>query len=71
MKTNVQNLVKANNKSAVNDDPRVVILQNKLFVNQHLHTTKFVVLKHVLAGKVKIRCVNFNLHLAVVKVTTL
>ena len=70
MKTNVQNLVKANNKSAVNDDPRVAILQNK-FVNQHLHTTKFVVLKLALAGKVKISCVNFNLHLAVVKVRTL
>ena len=68
MKTNVQNLVKANNKSAVNNDPRAGILQNKLFVNQHLHTTKFVVLKLVLARKVKIRCVNCNLHLAVVKV---
>ena len=68
MKTNVQNLVKANNKSAVNNDPRAAILQNKLFVNQYLHTTKFVVLKLVLAGKVIIRCVNCNLHLAVVKV---
>ena len=67
MKTNIQIFLKASNKSTVNNDPRAAIIQKKLFANQHLHTVKFVVIKLVLTGKVKMRCVNCNLHLPVVK----
>ena len=45
--------------------------KKKSFANLHLHTTKFVTLKFLLAQKVKMRLVNCKLYLVVVKVKPL